>query len=135
MLTDRDDLCIIKDDSNGFVNTFAMPLRFHDQGGLTMRDWNTDQRGRPFSDDIKRAVWGKASIIPGVDSNVVRQDPCGARIYRSEYGKRVEGGWEIDHIRPVGLGGGDELSNLQAMHWENNRAKVDNYPRYDCKVR
>ena len=53
-----------------------------------------------------------------------RQDVAGAYMKWSEYGNRdSEFGWEIDHIVPESLGGTDDLSNLQAMHWANNLAK------------
>ncbi len=40
-------------------------------------------------------------------------------------------GWEIDHIKPVAKGGGDELSNLQPLQWQNNRKKGDDFPASD----
>jgi len=35
---------------------------------------------------------------------------------------------EIDHIKPVAKGGGDELENLQPLYWKTNRAKSDSWP-------
>ncbi|MCB9358266.1 MAG: HNH endonuclease [Calditrichaeota bacterium] len=60
-------------------------------------------------------------------------DSCGAKIRRECYGMTNEYGWEIDHILPVAEGGTDVLSNLQPLHWENNRHKGDCYPRWPCK--
>ncbi|MRH79081.1 HNH endonuclease [Spiribacter sp. C176] len=90
-----------------------------------MRERNTDRQGRPFPDDIRQAVWRKATVVSGRDPAVVRQDRCGAHICRDKHGKRVDGGWEIDHIKPVALGGSDDLFNLQPLHWANNLAKGD----------
>ncbi|MBN2777877.1 MAG: HNH endonuclease [Bacteroidales bacterium] len=37
----------------------------------------------------------------------------------------------MDHIKPVAKGGGDDLSNLQPLQWQNNRKKGDDYPASD----
>ncbi len=42
-------------------------------------------------------------------------------VKRSNYGdKNSPYGWEIDHIVPKALGGGDELSNLRPRHCTGN---------------
>lgn len=93
------------------------------------RDYNTDIEGRLFSDDIVETIWQKAHKIPGKELGVWRADDCGNAILRSEYGNtKSEHGWEIDHIQPVAKDGGDELSNLRALQWQENRNKGDNYP-------
>lgn len=94
------------------------------------RNRNTDRNGKSFFEDAKKAVWNKAQIIAGYDSNKTRKDRCGAWIYWDKYGETVENGsgWEIDHIKPVAKGGGDELNNLQPLQWQNNRKKGDDYP-------
>lgn len=98
------------------------------------RTSNTNRLGGSFDNATIEAVWNKARIIPGQDAAKVRKDSCGATIYRSAYGSTTTFGWEIDHVKPVAQGGGDELSNLQPLHWENNRHKGDNWPHWSCKL-
>jgi len=79
--------------------------------------------------DTKLAVWQKGKPIPGRDSHLWRSDICGRVIRFTDHGDTdSEYGWEIDHIKPVALGGTHELSNLQPLHWANNLRKGDNYP-------
>jgi len=80
-------------------------------------------------------VWCKAQVIPGQDPSQYRKDSCGAWMSFCEYGCGGEMGWEIDHIRPVVSGGDDKLSNLQPLHWKNNRHKSDEYPNWTCVLR
>lgn len=81
--------------------------------------------------NIINAVWSKGIIVEGMDSSLVRKDPCGAWIMRNQYGNRESDyGWEIDHVYPVSLGGDDQIDNLRPMQWENNIKKGDDYPGY-----
>ena len=86
--------------------------------------------GQPFSPKIRQAIWDKAEPDPGFIT--FKKDSCGALIQKNKYGTQSEHGWEIDHIKPVSQGGTDDLSNLQPMHWENNRYKGDNWPEWEC---
>ena len=83
-----------------------------------------------FTNDEIQAVWNKASIDLNNDPNLWRKDQCGAWIGRDFYGNRdSQYGWEIDHINPIG---GDSLSNLRPLQWENNANKSDG--RLMCPV-
>ena len=98
------------------------------------RKFGTRASGAPFDTAVIQAVWEKAVIVPGIDPAKIRRDACGAWIERHQYEITVGNGtgWEIDHIRPVAQGGTEDLGNLQALQWENNRRKGDQYPDWEC---
>jgi len=84
-----------------------------------------------FSDEKIQQVWEKGKVVSNNDPNIYRKDECGAWINRAAYGKRdSQYGWEIDHINP---NGGDDLSNLRPLQWENNLDKSDK-KRLTCVV-
>ena len=97
------------------------------------RNYNTRRDGYGFDLNTIEAVWKKGEIEPAYSN--FRKDRCDASMSRNKYGTTEQFGWEIDHIKPVALGGTDDLSNLQPLQWENNRHKSDNYPNFSCKVR
>lgn len=87
-----------------------------------------------FSDYIVNDVWQKARKEMGYDPDIWRKDFAGAWIRRDHYGVESKYGWEIDHLRPSSNGGSDELSNLNPLHWRNNRKKLDDYPEFQTIV-
>lgn len=95
---------------------------------MIQRNPGTKIQGSSFDDQTKLAVWRKATTVSGylVPKDVIRLDACRAKMLWSEYGNiNSKNGWEIDHIRAIANGGSDNLDNLQALQWENNRAKSD----------
>ena len=99
-----------------------------------MRKFNTGSKGGEFDSQTIAAVWRKATAVPGYDPSVYRKDRCGAWIKWSDYGTTGKFGWEVDHIIPISMDGSDGITNLQPLHWQNNRGKSDNYPTWDCAV-
>lgn len=95
--------------------------------------YSATRTGITFDDATIEAVWRKGQIEPLYAG--FRKDVCGASMQRTKYGLTEQWGWEIDHIKPVALGGSDDLSNLQPLQWENNRTKGDEYPQRTCKIR
>ena len=73
-------------------------------------------------------------VVPGWNPFTHRKDACGAVIARTSYGALGDLGREVDHAMPVAEGGGDQLSNLQPLHWQNNRHKGDAWPNWTCAV-
>lgn len=105
------------------------------KGARFMRGRNTDRLGRPFTGLQKAIVWLNATVIPGKDIALWRQDKCGAHMYWHDYGKSDSTyGWEVDHILPIRIGGTDDTTNLQALHWQNNRSKGDRTDGNYCVV-
>lgn len=90
--------------------------------------------GGSFTPAEIQAVWNKGRVLTGHDSTQYRVDNCGKLMVRSAYGTTGDYGWEIDHIKPIAVGGGDELSNLQPLNWKTNRHKSDSYPTWFCPI-
>jgi 5-methylcytosine-specific restriction endonuclease McrA len=91
---------------------------------------------KQFSEAQKQAAWAKAQIVVGHAPSITRKDTCDAWIKWAEYGNTAsQYGWEVDHIYPVSRGGTDHPDNLQALQWQNNRAKGDSVSGFTCAVR
>lgn len=87
-----------------------------------------------ISSEIINQVWERTPEVEGFNPNIWKKDMAGAWIRRDLYGTQSRYGWEVDHIRPRILGGTDQLENLQALHWQNNRCKSNSYPIFTTGV-
>ncbi len=90
-----------------------------------------DYRFEDADGDFVQAVWekGRHTNKVGFGPEEWRQDIVGHMISRVQHGRRESKfGWEIDHIKPVALGGSDDLDNLQPLYWRTNVSKGDQYP-------
>ena len=97
------------------------------------RKQNTTKIGGQWAQLTILLVWSNAQTLSGKDPSAYRMDICGYTIKYTDHGNRdSDFGWEIDHINPVANDGGDELSNLQALHWKNNVAKSDTL-NWECE--
>ncbi len=78
-----------------------------------------------FSKEIIQKVWKKR-----FGNAQEGKDVFGRKIAFSEYGKKAEKGWEIDHVWPTKpknnkLDGSNSLKNLQPLHRYHNHEKKD----------
>lgn len=87
-----------------------------------------------MENNLINEIWQKGAEVPGYNSDIFRQDSCGAWIMKNQFGKETKFGWEIDHILPVSKGGNDDLVNLRPMHYLNNRSKGEDYLGYRSAV-
>lgn len=100
-----------------------------------IRNRGSNRSGGSFDPAIVEAVWRKGQVVAGNNPAVFRKDVCGAWMKRSDHGNtNSKYGWEVDHLVPVARAGSDDVWNLQPLHWQNNRGKGDDYPRYACAV-
>ena len=85
-------------------------------------------------DELVEKVWQKAVVVNNRNPYIWRKDFAGAWIRRDHYGVKSKFGWVIDHVKPKSIGGDDYLENLQALHWENNISKGDEYSEVETCV-
>jgi hypothetical protein len=103
--------------------------------GIIIIDKSIFANNKTMTEENINSAWERATKVDNFDSNQFRKDSCGAWIIRSHYGQRDSVyGWEVDHVYPQSMGGGDDLENLRAMQWENNMSKGDDYPDYKAVV-
>ncbi len=105
-----------------------------------------------ITEELKKEVWAKGIAVEEYPEDKVRKDACGAFMLYEKFGNRQSPyGWEIDHICPISILEGlnissddiDNIVNLRPMNWENNNSKGDDYPSYssvvtageDCNIR
>ncbi len=70
-----------------------------------------------YSAQLIQQVWEKGRASGEIDSNLWREDECGAWISRSDYGKAdSDFGWRIVNVTP---GAPDTPENLRPFHHAN----------------
>ena len=79
-------------------------------------------------EDLKRAAWAKTSPVAGGQMNSweFRKDCLGNLVRYADFGNRQSPfGWELEYIVSARLGGSNDPSNLQALHWKATAARSD----------
>jgi hypothetical protein len=83
-----------------------------------------------LSETVIQAVWEKARGRRDRDSDLWRQDQCGAWLQRDHYNSaESEFGWKIENVV---AGGADEPDNLQPFHRDNSYDIANGRPQ--CRV-
>ncbi|MGB4655469.1 MAG: HNH endonuclease signature motif containing protein [Bacteroidales bacterium] len=82
-----------------------------------------------YTDKRLDQIWEKGSTIRGKNPDLYRKDKYGNTMYRRSYGKTSKMGWNVDHSKPISLGGTDHLNNLQPMNSKVNSSKGKQYPK------
>ncbi len=102
------------------------------------------------SDDTKKQVWDKATIVAGYDETLYRKDAAGAWIKYDDYVENdgsepeIESAyaWVIDHIFPksvltkldVPVSDMDHIDNLRPLNRQNDISKGDSFPDYKAVI-
>ncbi|HUX91493.1 MAG TPA: hypothetical protein VMV48_12490 [Gallionellaceae bacterium] len=70
-----------------------------------------------YSEELIQQVWAKGRGSGEIDTDVWREDECGAWISRMDYGRTdTDFGWQIVNVTP---GAPDTLENLRPFHHHN----------------
>jgi len=78
-----------------------------------------------YSDRLLDELWDRADTIRGRNPDTWRRDEEGNIIRWGSYGTTGDFGWEVDHRHPKADGGSENIRNLRALHWQENREKSD----------
>lgn len=71
-------------------------------------------------ESLKQAVWGNAMPLPGNDPADMRRDAFNTPIRYGDFGRADSVyGWAIDRIVPKAQGGGDGITNLRPLNYQN----------------